>query len=83
MDRRAVSYKRSGRVYGRQESPAAQSLGFLLSRRDDFVPVSHAEKFRKRLKNANIIIYESKNGHFKISEFPEIVKMIKADVKKK
>ncbi|MEK6903845.1 MAG: hypothetical protein AABW64_04330 [Nanoarchaeota archaeon] len=47
------------------------------------VPVSHAEKFRKKLKNANIIIYESKNGHFKISEFPEIVTMIKNDTKRK
>ena len=31
----------------------------------------------------NIIIYKNKNGHFKISKFPEIVKMIKADVKRK
>jgi len=60
----------------------SKSLYLMFSKDDDDVPVSHAEKFRKKLKNANIIIYESKNGHFKIAEFPEIVKMIKADVKR-
>jgi len=61
----------------------SQNLYLMFSKDDDVVPVTHAEKFKKKLKNANFIIYESKNGHFKISEFPEIVKMIKADVKKK
>ena len=53
----------------------------MFSKDDEVVPVSHAEKFRKKLKNAKFIIYESKNGHFKISEFPEIVELIKTDVK--
>ena len=61
----------------------SKNLYLMFSKDDDVVPVSHAEKFRKKLKNTNIIIYKNKNGHFKISEFPEIVKMIKADVKKK
>src|SRR3989338_1047378 len=61
----------------------SKNLYLMFSKDDDVVPVSHAEKFKKKLKNANFIIFESKNGHFKISEFPEIVKMIKADVKKK
>lgn len=60
----------------------SKNLYLMFSKDDDVIPVSHAEKFRKKLKNANIIIYESKNGHFRISEFPEIVKMIKADVRK-
>ena len=46
-------------------------------------PVSHAEKYREKLKNAKIVIYENKNGHFKISKFPEIVKMIKNNTKRK
>ncbi len=50
----------------------------MFSKDDATVPVSHAEKYRKKLKHAEIIIYESKNGHFKISEFPEIVKIIKS-----
>ncbi len=54
-----------------------KNLYLLFSEDDDVVPVSHAEKYRAKLKQANIVIYKSKNGHFKIAEFPEIVKMIK------
>lgn len=51
---------------------------YLMFSKDDLcVPVSHAEKYRKKLNKSEIIIYESKNGHFKIAEFPEIVKIIK------
>ncbi|KKP88005.1 MAG: hypothetical protein UR91_C0029G0001, partial [Candidatus Nomurabacteria bacterium GW2011_GWC2_35_8] len=46
------------------------------------VPLSHAEKYRNKLKNAKIIIYKNKGGHFLISKFPEIIRMIKKDVKK-
>ena len=60
-----------------------ENVNLLFSRDDDCVPVSHAEKYRNKLPNANIIIYESKNGHFQISEFPEIVKMIRENVLKK
>jgi len=59
----------------------SKNLYLMFSKDDNVVPVSHAEKFREKLKNANITIFESKNGHFVISEFPEVVKMIKADVK--
>lgn len=52
----------------------------MFSKYDKVVPLEHAEKYRKKLPNAKIIIYKSKNGHFKISKFPEIVKMIKNDV---
>ncbi len=60
----------------------SKNLTLLFSKDDDDVPVSHAEKYRKKLKNPKIVIYKSKNGHFKISKFPEIVKMIRNDVKK-
>ena len=60
---------------------SCKNLYMMFSKDDEVVPVSHAEKFRKKLKNAKFIIYESKNGHFKISEFPEIVELIKTDVK--
>ena len=59
-----------------------KSLTLFFSKDDDCVPVAHAEKYRNKLKNAKIIIYKSKNGHFKISKFPEIIKMIKADIKR-
>ena len=58
-----------------------KDVTLMFSADDDSVPVSHAEKYRNKLKNSKIIIYKSKNGHFKISKFPEIVKMIKEDAK--
>ncbi len=61
----------------------SKRLYLMFSKDDDCVPVSHAEKFRKKLPNAAIIVYESKNGHFQIPDFPEIVKMIKKDLKRK
>jgi uncharacterized protein len=60
-----------------------KNLYLMFSKDDDCVPVAHAKKYRNKLKNAKIIIYKSKNGHFNISRFPEIVKMIKNDVKQK
>ncbi|MDA3855217.1 MAG: alpha/beta hydrolase [Candidatus Woesearchaeota archaeon] len=54
----------------------------MFSKTDEVVPVLHAKKYKKKLKNSNILIYEDKNGHFKISKFPEIVKMIKLDMKR-
>lgn len=56
------------------------NIKLIFSKDDDCVPVSHAEKYRNKLPNAEIIIYDSKNGHFKIEEFPEIVEMIKEDI---
>lgn len=55
----------------------SKNLFLMFSKDDDVVPVSHAEKYRNKLKNAKIIIYKSKNGHFRVSKFPEIVRMIK------
>ena len=55
---------------------------FLFSKDDEVVPVSHAEKYRNKLPNVKIVVYKSKNGHFQISKFPEIVKMIKDSFKK-
>lgn len=55
----------------------SKNLTLLFSKDDDCVPVYHAEKYRSKLKNAKIIIYKSKNGHFRVPKFPEIVKMIK------
>lgn len=58
----------------------SKNLYLLFSKDDDIVPVAHAEKYRNKLKNARIIIYKSKNGHFKVSKFPEIVRMIKKNI---
>jgi len=58
----------------------SKNLYIFFSKDDETVPVTHAEKYRKKLKKARIVIYKSKNGHFQISTFPEIVEMIKSDV---
>jgi hypothetical protein len=59
----------------------SKNLTLFFSRDDDDVPISHAEKYRSKLKKAKIIIYKSKNGHFRVSKFPEIVKMIRSVTK--
>jgi len=59
----------------------SKNLHLLFSKDDDVVPVSHAKKYKNKYKNAEITIYKSKNGHFNISKFPEIIKMIKRDIK--
>jgi predicted alpha/beta hydrolase family esterase len=58
-------------------------VNLLFSRNDDIVPVAHAAKYAKKLKKARIIIFPNIKGHFKIAEFPEIIKMIREDLKKK
>lgn len=56
-----------------------KNLYLLFSKDDDVVPTSHAKKYTKKLVKAHLVIYKSKNGHFNVPRFPEIVKMIKAD----
>lgn len=60
----------------------SRKLCLMFSADDECVPVYHAEQYKKKLKNAKVIIYKSKNGHFQISKFPEIVKMIQKDIKR-
>jgi len=57
-----------------------KNVNLIFSKDDECVPVSHAEKYKTKLPDAKIKIYENKNGHFQIEEFPEIVEMIKEDV---
>lgn len=58
-----------------------KNLHALFSKDDGIVPVSHAEKYKKRLKKAHVVVYTNKKGHFTAPKFPEIIKMIRADVK--
>ena len=57
------------------------NVHLLFSSDDDIVPVYHAAKYAKKLTNSHIVIYDHIPGHFKISKFPEIIKMIKNDLK--
>ncbi len=58
-----------------------KNLYLLFSKDDDIVLVSHAAKYRKKLKKARVVVYTNKRGHFTAPKFPEIIKMIKADVR--
>jgi predicted alpha/beta hydrolase family esterase len=55
-----------------------KNIYFLFSSDDTCVPLEHAYKYRKKLPRANFVICDKANGHFKISQFPEIVKVIKS-----
>lgn len=57
-------------------------LHLLFSEQDDVVPVKHAVKYAAKLTKAHIAIYPHVAGHFKVPEFPEIVAMIKREIKK-
>jgi len=56
---------------------ATKNLYLFFSKDDNVVPISHAEKYRQKLENAKISIYKSKNGHFQVPRFLELVKIIK------
>ncbi len=58
-----------------------KKITLLFAKGDDVVPVEHAKKYREKLENAKIIVYNHIKSHFQISEFPELVKMIREDVK--
>ena len=58
-----------------------KNLNLFFSENDDVIPISHAKKYTNKLPYAKLRIFDNVNGHFKVSEFPEIIKMIKADAK--
>ncbi len=61
---------------------STKRLYLLFSKNDPVVPPSQAAKYAAKLKKANIIIYDHIAGHFQVSEFPEVIKFIKAAIKK-
>ena len=58
-----------------------KNLYIMFSEDDDVVPVSHAEKYRKKLSEAEILTYNHMKGHFTAPKFPEIIKLIRKDTK--
>ena len=54
-----------------------KNIHFFFSEDDLVVTPYHAKQYAKKLKNAKITYCSNKNGHFRVSEFPEIVKEIK------
>lgn len=57
------------------------SLNLLFSSDDDVVPLSQAAKYAKKLPGAKIMVLDKMGGHFKVSEFPQILKLLKEDIK--
>ena len=53
----------------------------LFSSTDEIVPISHKDKFKKKLPLATIISYDDKTNHFFDEKFPELITMIKKDLK--
>jgi len=58
-----------------------RNINLLFSQDDEVVPLIQAKKYARKLKKAKIIVFANMNGHFKVPEFPEIIKMIKNDKK--
>ena len=55
-------------------------ITFFFSRDDNIIPLSHMDKYKEKIKNANFIILDNMNNHFQTSKFPEIVQNIKNDI---
>ncbi len=62
---------------------SCRHLHLLFSENDDVVPPTHAAKYAIKLESAHIAIYSHIVGHFKVAEFPEIIKMIKSEMRRK
>lgn len=56
------------------------NLYLLFSKNDDVVPVAQAKKFAAALPWATVRVYTHIPGHFRITKFPEIVRMIRRDI---
>ncbi|NCC71549.1 hypothetical protein EOM09_08310 [bacterium] len=54
---------------------------FMFSKNDNVVNISAKTGYQEKLKKSEFIEFEDKNGHFKISKFPEIIEMLKEDYK--
>lgn len=59
------------------------NLNLMFSKDDEVVPQHHLGKYKEKLPSANFINFKSKNGHFRITRFPGIARMIKKDTQKK
>ena len=57
----------------------ASRVQLFFSEDDEVVTPYHADKYRRSLKRGQIRIFKSKNGHFKLRSFPELVRLIKED----
>lgn len=59
----------------------SQNTRFMYSWDDPVVPLEHSEKYKEKLKNSEFFTYNNNFWHFQMEEFPEIVEIIKNDLK--
>ncbi len=60
-----------------------QKLEVMFARDDDVVPVRHADKYREKLSDPKITVYEDRQGHFQMEHFPELVEKINSPSEEK
>ncbi len=58
-----------------------KKIYLLFSENDNVVPLSHSKKYKDKLPSSKLIVLNNKNGHFQVEEFPELVELIKKDLK--
>lgn len=58
------------------------SIHLFFSRSDEVVPIVHADLYMEKIPEASLHVYDDKNGHFIVEEFPELVSVVKDAVKK-
>ncbi|MFW5977189.1 MAG: alpha/beta hydrolase [Candidatus Nanoarchaeia archaeon] len=56
-----------------------QHLPLFFSKDDPVVNIEQAKKYQQQLEEKTIHIFESKNGHFRVEKFPELIKLIKKE----
>ncbi len=61
----------------------APNLSLHFSVDDKVVPPYHAMQYAKHLTHAKFFIYSGKHGHFMVTRFPELARLIKADLRQR
>ncbi len=56
-----------------------RTINMFFSEDDNIVPLSQALKYKQSISQAKIMVLNNKNGHFRVSKFPELIKLIKSD----
>ena len=57
-------------------------LVLMFSKQDKVVPPIHAKRYAAKLSRAEIYMYPHVTGHFQIEKLPELVQMIRQDLKR-
>lgn len=56
------------------------NIKLLFSSDDPVIPITHADKYKNWLPEAELHIFDDKNRHFMVESFPEIIEMLQEDL---